>query len=147
MSGGPSKRRAWRVAPRDDPSSKHRAGTDDRLKTFGLTPSFVPVQARVQRQSFLSIDAEGLPLRDAFAPLLGALFDGSRDCLRSPDQSPDGYFSRGVSAVFDFERYGLRAGKGCKVGQLQRLLPMSVVSHSFRLIWGRVIISWNGLEA
>ena len=83
-------------------------------------------QARVQRQSFLSIDAEGLPLRDAFAPLLGALLDGSRDCLRSPDQSPDGYFSRGVSAVFDFERYGLGAGTGREGGQLQRFLSRSI---------------------
>ena len=34
----------------------------------------------------------------------------------------------------------------CEGGQLQTA-PISVVSHSFRLIFGRVIISRNGLEA
>ena len=38
------------------------------------------------------------------------------------------------------------AGNGCDVGQLQTA-PLSVVSHSFRLIFRRMIISRNGLEA
>ena len=39
-----------------------------------------------------------------------------------------------------------RAGKGRDIGQLQTA-PISVVSHSFRLILERAIISRNGLEA
>ena len=38
------------------------------------------------------------------------------------------------------------AGHGCDVVPLQTA-PLSVVSHSFRLIFGRAIISRNGLEA
>ena len=38
------------------------------------------------------------------------------------------------------------AGKGCEGGQLQTA-PISVVFHSFRLMFGRAIISRNGLEA
>ena len=40
-----------------------------------------------------------------------------------------------------------RAGQGCDVGQLQRLLSISVVVHSCSLTFGRVIISRHGLEA
>ena len=39
-----------------------------------------------------------------------------------------------------------RAGKGCDVGQLQTA-PISVVFHSFRLMFGRASKSRNGLEA
>ena len=39
-----------------------------------------------------------------------------------------------------------RAGKGCEIFPTSKA-PISVVSHSFRLIFGRVIISWDGLEA
>ena len=44
------------------------------------------------------------------------------------------------------DRVATRAGKGCDVGQL-RAAPLSVVFHSFRLIFRRAIISRNGLEA
>ena len=39
-----------------------------------------------------------------------------------------------------------RAGKGCDIGQLQTA-PISVVFHSFRLTFGRAVISRNSLEA
>jgi hypothetical protein len=38
------------------------------------------------------------------------------------------------------------AGRGCDIGQLQAA-PLSVVVHSFRLIFRRAIISRSGLEA
>ena len=46
-----------------------------------------------------------------------------------------------------------RDGGGCRAGQDKRAkfptskAPFSAVFHSFRLIFRRAIISWNGLEA
>ncbi|KAK7232028.1 voltage-gated potassium channel [Aureococcus anophagefferens] len=67
--------------------------------------AFVARVEAAKRRCYVDVDAEGLAVRDAFAPLISSLLDG-RATRQAPDAAPaEGYSASGFRGCFDSEGY------------------------------------------
>ena len=80
--------------------------TDAPTVAAAAREAFVARVEAAKRRCYVDVDAEGLAVRDAFAPLISSLLDGARARVRAPDAaSAEGYFASGFRGCFDSDGY------------------------------------------